>query len=61
MWTATEDDMNIGTKVAPKGSTKNALTYGYVANQCDDETEVCVYWPEIKSYGVWPIKDLIKK
>jgi hypothetical protein len=55
--------MKIGSKVRPNGWTKNALTYGYVRQigTFSDPTEIVVYWPEIKSAGVWPRKDLALK
>lgn len=53
--------ITVGSKVAPRGWTKNALTYGYVRNECLSPDEVCVYWPEIKCMGIWPKKDLILK
>ena len=56
--------LKINQRVRPKGFTKNALTYGYVKSfahhSAHEGPAVYVYWPEIKSGGVWPVADLIK-
>ena len=59
----------VGVRVAPKGATKSALSYGYVRALWTGTAEIDgtahagrefaeVYWPEIKSAGRWPVDDL---
>lgn len=57
------ETFQIGDKVRPAANTRGGLTYGYVREAATHPQgpAVVVYWPEIQSRGVWPVRDLQRK
>lgn len=58
---AAECPFSIDERVAPRAPTRDPITYGYVKQLGASHPQgpaVVVYWPEIRSRGVWPVADL---